>query len=199
MLNCVISLYCAVHPRHPQVIRISAGEYSSSHQCRSYWHICQLRNAIQLVAVFQTIIYTAADNHHRFFCIFQILRYFQHLFLIHLARLIFQHHTIAHAAIVICYLYILYKHILGNINHNRTRTACAGYIERLCYNIWQLRCIRHRISVLANGLANTCHVCFLKSVLPQKFFHNLTHNAYHRNRIHIRCCNSCYQIGRTRS
>ena len=53
--------------------------------------------------------------------------------------------------------------------------------------------------MLGNRGGNAYNICFLKGVLANVWIAYLTSKAYHWNRIHIGCSNTCNQIGSTRA
>ncbi len=91
------------------------------------------------------------------------------------------------------------RHIFCDIHKYRAWSAAPRDGKCLSEGICQNCHIFYYIIMFGNGHGDSCDIHFLKRILSQKGKGYIAGNGHHGHRIHISCCDSRHQIGRTRS
>ena len=92
---------------------------------------------------------------------------------------------------------LICSNILCDINKHRTRTSFLCNLECTTNCISQFIDILYDEIMLCDRHCNTSDIDLLEGISSQKWNSNVTCNCNNRNRIHVSCCNSRYQIGST--
>ena len=90
-------------------------------------------------------------------------------------------------------------HVLGDVDHDRTRLAVGGDVERLGDDLRDLVRVLHEEAVLGDGAADAVHVRLLECVCTNLAHGDLSRDAHERDAVHVRGGETCDGVCGTRS
>ena len=93
----------------------------------------------------------------------------------------------------------LCHYIFREIHKNRTRTSAARNIKCLFDDSSQIFSLSYCHTVFCDTSCNTYNINFLECIISDQMSRNLSGKTYQRYTVIICRCNSCHQIGCTRS